>query len=264
MDEEPAARRYDIQSLTVGLSVIEALVRSGAPRGVTDLAQELGMTKGTLFRYLNTLTAGGYVVRDSNTKRYAIGSRLYQLKRQLPDRFPFSSQAHDEMLRLRQETQHTVVLTGHASEDGIATIDIMNGMQEVQFMLRVGSILDLHASAHGKIALAFSPPELLERTLAQRLRRHTAKTLVEKASLIAEVQRVRENGWATAPEESFLGVNAIAAPIFSAGGTFEGGLGLFATLEQIPSEPPPKLIRQVVESAGRLSQRIGFTLERSS
>ena len=262
MKEPTAGRRYNIQALIVGFRVLEALIKSGSSRSLTDFAHELNMTKGTLFRYLNTLAVEGYVVQDPETKRYSIGSRLYRLKRLLPDQFPFPVQAHDEMLRLRQETQHTVVLTGHASEEGVTTLDLVIGMQDVQFMLRVGTVLDLHASAHGKVALAFGPPELLGSILGRTLRKHTAKTINDQANLLSEVDLIRRRGWATACEESYLGVNALAAPIFSAEERYEGGIGLFASVEQIPSTPPKQLARAVMGAAARLSERIGGGLSR--
>lgn len=250
--------RYTVQSLVVGMRVLEALAKSGEPRGITDLARTLGTTKWVIFRHLQTLRSEGFAVQDPDTEKYELGPRLYALKDALHDRFPWSHKARDEMIRLRQAIGYTVSVASPLEDwSGVTVIDVLGGTQDVRFTLKIGAIFQFHCSAHGKLALAFGDSDLLERTIAQGLTARTPKTIVSPDALRQEVQGVRKRGWAMAPEEADLGMNALTAPIFSSQGRLEGSIGVFGSMEQIGANPPASFVRAVVQSARRISQRLG-------
>ena len=250
--------RYTVQSLVVGMRVLEALARSGEPRGVTELARDLGTSKWVIFRHLQTLRGEGFAVQDPDTEKYELGPRLYALKDALQDRFPWSHRAREEMIRLRQEVGYTVSVSSPLEDwSGVTIIDVLGGTQDVLHTLKIGAVFQFHCSAHGKLVLAFGDPGLLERTIARGLNAKTPKTIVSPDALRREVGRVRKRGWAMAPEEADVGMNALTAPIFSSGGRHEGSIGVFGSLEQIGPNPPLSLVRAVTQAARRISQRLG-------
>lgn len=252
---------YAIHSLVLGLSVLEALVRSGREKGVTELAAELGTTKWRIFRQLHTLCEEGYVVQDERTEKFTIGRRVYSLIEALPSRHGFVSEARAELGALRDERGHTAVLASPLDDRGTVIVDVLAGTRAVQFTLKVGAVFDLHASAHGKAALAFGPPNLLQRVIARRLVRLTDATITDPERLRREVERIRSRGWAVAPEESFRGVNALVAPIFSGAGKLQGTIGVFGSIDHIPRSPDPKDVDAVVRAARRVSARLGWTAQ---
>ncbi len=249
--------RYTVQSLVVGLRVLEALAKRGEPRGVTELARDIGASKWVIFRHLQTLRSEGFAVQDPGTDKYELGPRLYALKDALHDRFPWAHKAREEMIRLRQEVGYTVSVASPLEDwSGVAIIDVLGGTQDVQFTLKIGAVFEFHTSAHGKTTLAFGDQALLERTIARGLKPRTPKTIVSPEALRREIKRVRKQGWAMAPEQADLGMNALTAPIFSSQGRFEGSIGVFGSLEQIGPNPPEPLVRAVVQAARRISQRL--------
>lgn len=250
--------RYTVQSLVVGIRLLEALAKRGEPRGVTDLARDLGTSKWIIFRHLYTLCGEGFVVQDASTEKYEIGPRLYALKDALHDRFPWAHKAREEMIRLRQEVGLTATVAGPLEDwSGVAVIDVLGGPQNVLFTLKIGAVFGFHTSAHGKLALAFGAAGLLERTVARGLASKTPRSIVSPDALRREVAKIRRQGWSTAPEQDAIGMNALTAPIFSSEGRFEGSIGVFGSLEQISANPPPALIGAVVRSARTISQRLG-------
>jgi len=256
-DEGPKTS-YRIASLVLGLQVLEALVQSGRSMGVTELATELGVTKWRVFRQLSTLCGEGYVSQETESSKYRIGPRVYALISALPARFGFVRVARDEMQLLCAKRGHTVVIAGPIDDKGVIMLDAETGTQSVQFTFKIGTIFDLHASAHGKAALAFGPPTALAQTLRRKLKRHTRATITDPDALRAEIEKIRAQGWATAPEESFTGVNTLVAPIFSASGKFEGSIGVFASIDAIPAEPHADDIAAVIESARKISKKLGW------
>jgi len=255
---QAAGSRYTVQSLVVGLRVLEALAKRGEPRGVTELARDLGASKWVIFRHLQTLRSEGFAVQDPGTEKYEVGPRLYALKDALHDRFPWAHKAREEMIRLRQEVGYTVsVATPLEDRSGVTIIDVLGGRQDVQHTLKIGAIFEFHTSAHGKNTLAFGDPALLERIIARGLPPRTPKTIVSPDALRREVRKVRKQGWAMAPEQADLGMNALTAPVFSSPGRLEGSIGVFGSIEQIGPNPPEPLVRAVVQAARRVSQRLG-------
>jgi IclR family transcriptional regulator, KDG regulon repressor len=249
--------RYSVQSLLLGLDVLEALAFAAADRGVTELASQLGTTKWRIFRHLHSLTEAGYVNKDPTTSRFRIGRRTYSLIEALPHRFNFAREARAEMSVLRDKTSHSVVLAAAVDDTGVVVVDAIEGKHAVQFNLKVGAIFDLHASAHGKAALAFGPSEWLERVIARGLPRHTECTITDPRLLRREIERIRNQGWASAFEESFRGVNTVVAPIFSAR-NYVGTIAIFGSIEAIPRNPNPKDVEAVKTAAQHISQKLGW------
>jgi DNA-binding IclR family transcriptional regulator len=250
--------RYTVQSLVVGLRIVEALAKGGGLRGVTELARDLGTTKWVIFRHLHTLCEQGFAVRDPVTEKYEVGRRLHALKDALPSRYVWVHRSREDTLRLRQEVGLTVsVATPLEDRSGVIIIDVQAGSQNVLFTLKLGAIFDFHSSAHGKVALAFGDADLLERTIERGMRKATPRTITSPDALRREIKKVRERGWADAPEQAEVNMNALVAPVFSAQGLYEGSIGIFGSIEQIQSEPAAHLVRAVVHAARCVSERLG-------
>jgi len=252
------ASRYAVQSLMLGLRVIEALAASGKERGITELAMQLKTSKWRIFRHLHSLCEEGYVTQDPVSDKFQLGRRIYSLLEALPNRFNFVREAREEMSVLRDQRGHTVVLAAPVDDSGVVVVDAIEGVHAVQFSLKIGAIFDLHASAHGKAALAFGPSDWLERVIARGLRRHTEFTIVDPRVLRREIERVRSQGWASACEESFRGVNTVVAPLFSASRDFVGTIAVFGSVEALPRSPDRKDIEAVMAAAHRISQKLGW------
>lgn len=250
--------RNSVQTLMLGLRIIEALASTGKERGITELAVHLGTTKWRVFRHLHSLCEEGYVTQDAASGKFQIGRRTYALLESLPNRFSFVSEAREEMTALRDLRGHTVVLAAPADDSGVVVLDAIEGAHALQFGLKIGAIFDLHASAHGKAALAFGPSSWLERVIAGELRRHTEFTITDPRALRREIERIRSQGWASAFEESFRGVNTVVAPIFSASRNYVGSIAVFGSIEALPQTVDRKDVEAVIAAARRISQRLGW------
>lgn len=249
---------YSIQTLVLGLRVLDALVHGGRGKGVSELARELGTTKWRVFRHLHTLCEEGYAVQDKDTDKFHVGHRVYGLIGAIPARFGFVHESRPESAWLCQERGHTVVVASLVDDCKVMVVDTEVGRRSVQYVLRVGTMFDLHATAHGKIAMAFGHADLLERVIERGLTAHTPHTITDPDRLRREVERARRRGWAQAPEEAYTGLNTLVAPILSVDGKYEGSIGIFGSVEHIPPEPDPDDIAAVITAARRISSRLGW------
>jgi IclR family KDG regulon transcriptional repressor len=117
--------------------------------------------------------------------------------------------------------------------------------------------LAFHASAQGKILLAFSPRPLQQRLLARPLERFTPQTITDPNRLEEEIMRTVRLGYAAAPEEAMLGINAVAAPIFDAKDACIGAVALVGSIQFLPAEPDADTVAVLKTTAQEISRRLG-------
>jgi IclR family KDG regulon transcriptional repressor len=241
-----------VQSVVLTLGVLEALAGSELPRGVTELAAELGTTKARIYRHLRTLLGSGYVLQDAQTERYRAGPRLRLLGRSFAARLDLVEGARPIMRNLWQALGHTVSLS-RVGLDGVRVIDVLPGKSMIEVTVKIGSFLPLHCTAQGKLALAFGDEALASNVFAAPLPELTRTTITDPRRLRKEIETVRERGWATMPDEALTGINALAAPVFGANGELLGTLAILDSIERIGRTPTRVQIRHVVGSAKEIS-----------
>jgi DNA-binding IclR family transcriptional regulator len=161
------------------------------------------------------------------------------------------------MARLREETGQPVTLSA-LMENQVVVLEVLQGHAIVNFGTQPGTKLDLHASAHGNVALAFGPEGLMEYCLARPLKVWTPQTICSPSALRRAVAQVRARGWATAPNRVLQGVNGLAAPLFNYSDGYVGALAIAGSIQYIPASPPQDQIRAVTQTAGRISRKLGW------
>ncbi|HVO14337.1 MAG TPA: IclR family transcriptional regulator [Alphaproteobacteria bacterium] len=252
-----AKSQNNIESVMLTLRILESLAASHDEKGVTQLARELGSTKARIFRHLQTLRNLGYVVQNPQTEKNSVGARLYVLGQLAGERFNIIGAVRPAMERLRDQVQQTTVFSTILDRQ-VTILSLLKGANPIEIGLRLGSIFDLHATAQGKIALACGPAAMVDAFLKQKLIRHTPHTVVDPETLRAELETVRRQGWATAPEETLIGINALAAPVMGDAGKLVGALAIVGSIQHIPAHPPRDQVEAVVGAARLASQNVGW------
>jgi len=256
IEKLPVADEAGLASVELVLRLIELLARSDRPRAMSDIARDMGISKSRAHRHLRTLVQHGYVLQDHDTERYRIGIKLLALGEAVRDRFDVLTATRPDMGRLRDDTGQTVTVSA-LIDDAVVVLDLLQGKTLVEFGVRPGSTLDLHASAHGLVALAFGPPHLLEQALERRLKAWTSSTITDPAKLKAEVEKVRRQRWATAADQLLVGVNALASPIFDYRDEWRGTIAIVGSTQFIDAAPSAKQRALVVDAASEASRRLG-------
>jgi len=244
-----------IWAVTLAFQILESLARSDRPRRVTDLATELGTSKPRIFRHLNTLKLLGYVEQESETDRYLVGVRLAMLGNRAAARFELVNICRPILQDLRDALDLTVVIS-KIEDNKVLISDKLDGESGVSFIAKVGSTLDLHSTAQGKLALAYAEPSFLESMIAQGLTSKTAHTITDPKRLRAEVTRVRKQGWATAPNEMLTGLNAIAVPIFNAEDKLMATLAVLGSVDRIGATPTPHELNHLSKAAQEIARQL--------
>src|SRR5690349_17936155 len=99
-----------VRSVQLAIDVLEAVAFSDEEVGVTQIAERLKATKGSVHRHLHTLVERGYLAQNPSTSRYTIGPKSRVLARLAPET-DLAHLAEGPMRELRDRLGHTVVLS---------------------------------------------------------------------------------------------------------------------------------------------------------
>lgn len=246
-----------LASVDLVLTLMEVLAASPKPRGVSEIARELGISKARAHRHLRALMSRGYVRQDAASERYEIAVKLMVLGEAVRDRFDVLTAMRPAMAALREATGQAVTASALV-EDAVVVIELLPGRNPIEFGVRPGTVLDFHATAHGHIALAFGPARLLQQVIGNPLKTWTTATIADGDALTAVVEQARVQGWASAPDQMMLGVNALAAPVFDHTGAWRGTIALVGSTQLIPAHPSPAQIDAISEAASQASTSLGW------
>jgi IclR family transcriptional regulator, KDG regulon repressor len=257
-DDEPRQGGLLIQSVVMAAEVIEALAAAGQPMRLTALANQLGETKAKMHRHLSTLRHLGFVDQDSQTECYGLGPKLVHLGQAAADQFDLRRLAEPYMIRLRDLTRQTVVLSVPASGDAIVSA-VVDSPNLVTISVRLGYRLPAHASAQGRVTLAFAPPATQQRVLARKLQSFTQRTIVDPAALRERITRIRGELYEVAMDEVMLGISTVAAPILNFDNELVGAIAIVGTTQYVHEPPEPEQLKLLRACAKALSLKLNST-----
>ncbi|MDK3018627.1 IclR family transcriptional regulator [Pseudodonghicola flavimaris] len=258
MAVEKTDKSDTIQSVAMALQVLETLANGNGDMGVTALASALNTTKSRIHRHLRTLVSLGYISQSDQTERYRIGARLVALGQAASGSAEFTSIALPHMKTLRDRTGQAVSL-GQVEANGIRILNTQHGNMQIEVGVKPGSLLDFCSSAQGKVALAAMSAERRDKLIPPTIDTFTEYTITDRAELLAHIDEVARQGWATAPNETMLGLNALACPILNIDGEPVATIAIVSLTQYIKSPPDDDQVAAVKEAANQISVELGYT-----
>lgn len=239
-----------MQSADKALAILAAFDEARSDLGVSELAAELGLHKSTVSRLLATLEKRGLVRREG--ERFAPGPELARLGALAVRGLALVGTAREPLERLAAETGETVNL---AVRDGDRALNVLQVRTShiVAVTDWTGRGLPLHATANGKVLLAFGGGPL-----PRDLPKLTRKTITGRDKLQAELEQVRHAGFAVATEELELGLHAVAAPVFDSFGVCVAAASVSGPAYRLPERRLPAVGKLCAAAAAEVSGRLGY------
>jgi DNA-binding IclR family transcriptional regulator len=248
-----ALARHRIPVIDRMMDVLVLLERRGNGATIRDLVDQLDLPRTTVYRILNTLQFHD-MVRRSSEGAYRLGPRLLALAARagadLHD-YDLAAVALPHLERLASETGEgckVSVIDG----DGILVVAAIDGQREYALTVAPGQRQPIHAGAASKVLLAHLPKAEIQRRLAVPLVRYTNRTLVNPKKLMAELTRIRSQGWAYDVGEYSPSVHAYAAPIREHGGKVIAALSV-PFLAGMPKEHTEKVRAHTIAFASLIA-----------
>ncbi|KUL35297.1 IclR family transcriptional regulator [Actinoplanes awajinensis] len=243
-----------VQSIERAAAILRMLAGGPGRLGLSEIARSLDLAKGTTHGILRTLQGVGFVEQDRTSGQYQLGAALLHLGTSYLDINELRSRSINwadplavrsgEAVRIGTVLEGQVLIVHHVfrPDDTFQTLD-------------VGSLLPLHATALGKVLLAYQAG-----SAKMDLTAYTRKTLSKMSDLSKALEHARETGWAADVEELTLGQAAVAAPIRGYGGLVIGAIGVSGPVERICDSryaPRPHLVTSVRDAARAISREMG-------
>ncbi len=246
-----------VQSIERAAAILKLLARGSGRLGVSEIAGSLGLARGTAHGILRTLHGVGFVEQDEDTGKYRLGAALLHLGTSYLDVNELRSRAINwadalaarsgEAVRIGTPLDGKVLVVHHVfrPDDTLQTLD-------------VGALLPTHATALGKVLLAYGAGAT--ENSPGPLEPFSRRTITLPHQLARALSEVRDNGWAAEVEEMTVGEAGLAAPIRGQGGLVVGSMGISGAVERVcdaKGRPKPALVTYVRDAARAVSRDLG-------
>jgi DNA-binding IclR family transcriptional regulator len=226
--------------------------------GITDIASRVGLHKSSVSRLVATLEEDDLVERDPSTRRIRLGRGLLSLTAPLLESVRFVDATLPQLSELAQRSGETISLSVWDGSGAVNLKQVLGG-KAVKHYATPGSRNPAHATAAGKLLLAFAPDEIIERTLARNLIRFTPRTLCSRTGILAEIATIRRQGYALNEGELALDVGAVAAPARNDKGAVVAAITATVPMYRFTATNRKQLIEFVQDTADTISTRLGFS-----
>lgn len=247
-----------VQSVDRAVSILEMLAHDGES-GVTKIALELGVHKSTAFRLIASLERRGLVEQNTERGKYRLGVGILRLAGATTARLDVVQEARPLARTLATETGETVNIAV-LSEGAALYLDQIAGGSSLQPHNWVGQRIPLHATSNGRVLLSGLTAEQISTEVGPRLRSYTPTTTTTLKRLLAEIDEVREQGYAIVADELEIGLTAVAAPLRNAHGDVIASLSVSGPTFRFDESKVRLATTLVVEAADEVSARLGWRL----
>jgi IclR family KDG regulon transcriptional repressor len=240
---------------TVGkaIDVLDRVAKAGRPVRFSDLLADGAYPKATLYRLLQTLTHQGMLAYDSDAQTYGLGVRLVRLAHAAWAQSSIAPLARPHIDRLSAEVGETIHLA-QLDLGQVLYVDKRNALRPVEMFSQAGKVGPAYCTGVGKAMLAFlSDDELAGAVDRQSFHRFTDHTLDSPQKLLAELQAIRERGYALDREEHEPGIICVAVPVLTRSGRVMGALSVTSTTARGTLDALADLAPKISETAALIA-----------
>jgi len=240
------------------LDVLRCFGRSGQiTLGVTEIADELGLSKAVVHRTLSAFRSRGFLEIEESTHRYRLGPEIVLLGLRYLDQIDVRSLGRQTLNDLVAATNETATLSVRMAWTRVY-IDQVTPNRDVKMVVQLGEPFPLHAGASSKALLAFLPAGDQEEYLsAESLSAMTPHTITDPARLREELEGIRAAGFAVSFSERDASAGSVAAPVFGHEGAPLGVISVSGPVERFRAEAQAAS-QALLAAVHELSRRLGY------
>lgn len=230
--------------------------------GVSDIARHVDLSKATVHHLLATLESRRFVMREVGSARYRLGWALYEMGTAVVRNVDLSRAARPYLDRLAEQTGESVLL-GILDGDAVLYLDRGEAPAGLRMTANAGRRSPLHATASGKVLLAFAAdPELIERIITGPLPQLTRTTITDPATLRQEVAHVHQTGYATCWQEREVGLCSLAVALRDYTGAAVGSLAIAGPATRLTTRTLQAHLRPLQATAHQIEVHLGAASHR--
>jgi IclR family KDG regulon transcriptional repressor len=247
-----------IQSVHRALQVLNLFSTSRPRLGISEISRALGLHKGTVQGLIRTLAQEGFLEQDSETRKYKLGLKVYELGATFAGTLEINQMAGNAAHGLAAHVRKLVRVAVRQGDQAIITLDAYPRSQPFLYR-QFGLNFPLYCTAMGKALLAHFEGKELEGYLQRtELVSYTRNTITDRQELAKELKETRERGYSVNREEHLLGRGAIGAPIFDRQGNVSASMCIVGRPNEILRGAMKKFCDEVINSSSEISRNLGY------
>lgn len=259
------SRKYQVPAVKRAFAILDALNASSFAVSVQEVSRIHKIPYSTAFYLLETMQQCGYVQRNDDSKKYTLGYKLSVLRDGVAARNDLSLRALaspflEELTQLAGLTVHLAVL----QEEEAIYIEKREPPGYIRLNTWVGKRNSLHCTAVGKALLMYLSETAIRRLCPPaKMTRRTDRTIISQDALIEDLAKARQRGYTFDDGEDEKEGRCLAVPVFGSDGKVIAAVGLSGTLAQIDLHRTDAFGKLVINYAGQISARLGYSKEAS-
>lgn len=208
-DRMAVSAKYRAPALEKGLDIIQLLSAAAAPLTVSAICARLGRSQGEIFRMVQVLQTRGFIAQEPLTDGYVLTDLLFSMAMRQPRTQSLVEVAIPVMRALTSAIGQSCHIALYSRGD-IVVVARMESVELIGFTVRVGYRRHVHRANSGSVLYAFQPEDVRARWLAEI---QPVPDAADLASLLADADPIRAQGFAKAPSSFVNGVTDISVPI---------------------------------------------------
>lgn len=245
-----------VQSLDRAMSLLKRLSESSGLT-LSELAAESEQAPATVYRVLVTLQGHGMVEMEEPGQLWHVGAGSFRIGSSFLRRTKLAERARGPMQALMRATGETANL-GVESRDEVLFLAQVETHEAIRAFFPPGTLSPMHVSGIGKALLAWYPEDRVRAIIARRgLTGFTPLSLTAPQSLMRDLARTRERGFAIDDQEKAQGMRCVAAPIFNGFGEPVAGLSVSGPAFRIGLEDAARIGAEVRAAADEVTEAVG-------
>jgi IclR family acetate operon transcriptional repressor len=217
----------------------------------------LSTAKASAHRLLGTLLRAGFVEQEPISRRYRLAGKALWVGTGYLRNSNVYRASFLLMQELAKKTEGAVRL-GVWDNDTVLVLHSAGYASTMQMFFDVGDRRPVHASAMGKVMLAFRPASEAREILARGVEAWTHKTITTLSAIKPENDKIRKTGYAVSNEELILGIRSLAAPIRNQQGQVVASISIADTPAIMKGRQETQYAGMLKDVAARISAQLGF------
>ena len=246
---------YIVKPVAKALQVLEFVAEEGRELTLTEIAHHVIQPKTTVFRYLQTLKAAGFVSYDPKSDRYRTGVRLWTLNR-AGGRNVLCDTALGTMRELRDKFNETVNL-GEIDGKEIVYLEMVESRRSLRMEAKIGARDPIYTTALGKAILSGMEESSWEVHLPEVLESRIGAPTQSRSEFYKELRLAAKLGYAVDRSKNEEGAYCVAAPILHTNGQVVAAISVSAPDSRITTNLQHLISKAVVSAATEISMRLG-------
>ncbi len=240
------------------LQILECLAKNHGALRLQEIAKLTKLTQPTALRYLYALEAANYVYQEEESSRYALTWKVCRLTQNINSYLSLRNISSRFLIEFADTFSVGACLV--VEEKGECMyLDCIDSPKNPSLQ-KIGKRAPLHATASGKVLLShYSPSKLNNHMEDSNLPKLTEFTITDPEILSAQLEAIREQGFATEEQECEMGLRCISMPLRDFTGDIVAAISVFGNIDDMQDDWLMETIYPRLKNAADIiSSRLGY------